>query len=328
MSLLFDPMRTTLHDIARRCKVDVSTVSRALRGDPQVKPRTQKAIAKVAAEMDYHPNLAARSLVAGRTHTVWMIVPTLANFLEREPCERASVFLREAGYDLLVSLYGAEDRTYEHLIQRLDQGVADGAIIIAGLDSHEPATPFKNLLPRGFPFVFLDRHTEAVPAPVVTTDNEAGAQQLARLCVAHGARQAIVHFGAHNPVDQARCRGAVDELHALGCLATIVSDGALPLAYAADMEPLALLASSQDTACRFLSRHEGQIQRPRMIGVFDDWYGEPNPGETVFSCVQDFEHMTRLAVNQLLDLIQKKLVLQHHITRVPPREYQTIDRRP
>jgi len=320
-------MKTTLQDIARRCKVDVSTVSRALRGDPQVKPRTRKTIAQVAAELDYHPNLAARSLVAGRTHTIWMIVPTLVNFLEREPCERASVFLREAGYDLLVSLYGAEVSTYEHLIQRLDQCVADGAIIIAGLDIHAPAAPFRNLLQRGFPFVFLDRHTESVPAPVVTTDNETGARHLARACVEHGARQAIVHFGAHNPVDQARCRGAVAELQALGCPTTIVNEGVPPPSCATVPQPLALLASSQDTAGRFLSRHAAAVRRPQMIGIFDDWYGEPNPGETVFTCVQDSEHMTQLAVNHLLDLIQGKATLHHHITRVPPREYRTIERR-
>jgi DNA-binding LacI/PurR family transcriptional regulator len=56
--------RTTLKDIAARAGVSVSTVSRVLRGDQSrpVEPATEERIRLAARELDYRPNLLARSL--------------------------------------------------------------------------------------------------------------------------------------------------------------------------------------------------------------------------------------------------------------------------
>ena len=55
----------TVKDIAQRCGVHFMTVSRALRGDPRVKPATTEAIKAMATEMGYDPanGHAARRLV-------------------------------------------------------------------------------------------------------------------------------------------------------------------------------------------------------------------------------------------------------------------------
>lgn len=53
-----------MRDIAKRCHVSKATVSRAMQGDPRVRPETAQRVLAVAAEMGYDPSqhLAARNL--------------------------------------------------------------------------------------------------------------------------------------------------------------------------------------------------------------------------------------------------------------------------
>ena len=61
------PLSITSHDIAKEAGVSQSTVSRALRGDPRVDPKTAARIVRVADRRGYMPNATARSLVTRRT---------------------------------------------------------------------------------------------------------------------------------------------------------------------------------------------------------------------------------------------------------------------
>ena len=51
-----------MKDIARRCGVSVATVSKALNDQPDIGKETREKIHKVAAEMGYVTNSAARAL--------------------------------------------------------------------------------------------------------------------------------------------------------------------------------------------------------------------------------------------------------------------------
>ena len=65
---------TTLNDVAQAAGMSRAQVSRALRGDPGVRPETRKRIDEIAAQLDYHPNLAARSLVSSRSSIVGLVI--------------------------------------------------------------------------------------------------------------------------------------------------------------------------------------------------------------------------------------------------------------
>ena len=57
----------SMKDIARRCGVSVATVSKALNDQPDIGKETREKIHKVAAEMGYVTNSAARALKPNRT---------------------------------------------------------------------------------------------------------------------------------------------------------------------------------------------------------------------------------------------------------------------
>ncbi|UJG57243.1 LacI family transcriptional regulator [Bacillus paralicheniformis] len=57
-------MTVTIKDIAHAAGVSYSTVSKALRNSPLVKPDTKKKVLQVAEQLGYTPNFAARSLAS------------------------------------------------------------------------------------------------------------------------------------------------------------------------------------------------------------------------------------------------------------------------
>ncbi|WP_152360173.1 LacI family DNA-binding transcriptional regulator [Microlunatus speluncae] len=72
-------MAVRLADVAAAAGLSGSTVSRALSDPDKVNPATRDRVLKIAQEMGYEPNQSARSLTAGRTDLIGLLVPDIAN---------------------------------------------------------------------------------------------------------------------------------------------------------------------------------------------------------------------------------------------------------
>ena len=68
-------MVASIEDVARRAGVSIATVSRALRGLPDVAPATRDKVLVAASELDYVASPFAARLASGRTATVGLVVP-------------------------------------------------------------------------------------------------------------------------------------------------------------------------------------------------------------------------------------------------------------
>ena len=73
------PVRPTLADIARMVEVSEATVSRALRGHPAISEQMRGLIGRVARDLGYVPNAAARSLARQPNRTLGLIVPDVTD---------------------------------------------------------------------------------------------------------------------------------------------------------------------------------------------------------------------------------------------------------
>src|SRR4051812_4398238 len=78
-------MSTTLEQIARQAGVSRSTVSRVINNHPNVDPETRDLVLSVVETLNYHPNMAARSLAAGRTHILGLVIPMGVSALFTDP---------------------------------------------------------------------------------------------------------------------------------------------------------------------------------------------------------------------------------------------------
>ena len=85
----------TIKDIAKKCHVGVSTVSRAMNNHPDINPETKEKILKAIEEANYVPNNSARNLKRNDAKAIAVLVKGIGNtffselvgILERE-CEK------------------------------------------------------------------------------------------------------------------------------------------------------------------------------------------------------------------------------------------------
>lgn len=93
---------TSIGDVARRAGVSVATVSRALRGLPNVAEATRRKVEAAAAELDYVVNPNASRLAAGHNTTIGAVVPHIGGWYYHAVLAGAQTVLADAGYDLLL----------------------------------------------------------------------------------------------------------------------------------------------------------------------------------------------------------------------------------
>ena len=102
-------MSASIGDVAARAGVSVATVSRALRGLPNVAPSTRNRVLAAAHELDYVADPHASRLAAGKTRTVGMVVPMFTQWFFTQVVSGAEGVLTASGYDILLySVSGAE----------------------------------------------------------------------------------------------------------------------------------------------------------------------------------------------------------------------------
>ena len=102
-------MVASIEDVARRAGVSIATVSRALRGLPDVATATRDRVLTAAAELNYVASPFAARLASGRTTTVGLVVPFVNRWFFAEVIATVETALRHAGFDLLLYNLGDED---------------------------------------------------------------------------------------------------------------------------------------------------------------------------------------------------------------------------
>lgn len=95
-------MVASIEDVARRAGVSIATVSRALRGLPDVASTTRDRVMQAAAELNYVASPFAARLASGRTATVGLVVPFVNRWFFAEVIATVEYALRRAGFDLLL----------------------------------------------------------------------------------------------------------------------------------------------------------------------------------------------------------------------------------
>ncbi|WP_159809174.1 LacI family DNA-binding transcriptional regulator [Cellulomonas citrea] len=118
-------------DVARLAGVSTATVSRALRGLPNVSAQTRDRVLAAVAELDYVPSPSAASLASGRTRTVGVLTPWVSRWYFGQVIEGIERTLHAAHLDALLYQLDSE-RSSEPL--RFDPSAlhrrVDGLIVV------------------------------------------------------------------------------------------------------------------------------------------------------------------------------------------------------
>ena len=204
----------SMKDIARRCGVSVATVSKALNDQPDIGKETREQIHKVAAEMGYVTNSAARALKANRTFNVGILFVDEQNSgLTHEyfssMLESLKVEVESRGYDVtfINRSVGGQTSYLQHCQYRGVDGV-----VIACVDFSDPQV--LELVNSSLPVVTID-HVFNNRMSVVS-DNVQGMEALVRYAYINGHRKLAYIHGERTAVTENRLTGFYRACEALG----------------------------------------------------------------------------------------------------------------
>ena len=99
----------TIYDVARAAGVSHQTVSRLLKGYEGIRPDTRDRVDEAIRELDYRPNLTARSLTTGRSHRIAALTHEITQVGPSKILEGATMAARDAGYLLDVITLDVHD---------------------------------------------------------------------------------------------------------------------------------------------------------------------------------------------------------------------------
>lgn len=183
--------RPTLRTIAAETGLAVTTVSRALALDPQIKASTRDLVRAAADRLGYVPDRAAQRLRTGRTRVVQLVLNLDHEFLgfTHELIGGLSDALTGTGYSVTIfpDILGSDRLSSVRRI--VEARLGDGVIF----NRTEPFDPrVRYLLEQGFPFVSHGRTEFSTPHPWVDYDNEAFARIAVERLIARGRKRLMI----------------------------------------------------------------------------------------------------------------------------------------
>jgi len=157
--------KVTITDVARLAGVSIKTVSRVVNREPNVRAELRGKVDAAIAQLGYQPNLAARSLAAGRSFNIGILFDNPSPNYTMRMQEGAYAACRSLGYQLVfehmdtdsADIDGRLDAMFEH--RRVDGVVVtppatDCQAVMEALERHR--LPYVRIAPK----VMLGRSPE------------------------------------------------------------------------------------------------------------------------------------------------------------------------
>ncbi len=211
-------MKPTIKDIARIAGVSPSTVSRALHDNPRISEDVRGKVRQIAADLDFHPNQMARSLVNRRTRIIGVMFPGLAYTTMGHPfypdvLRGLGKVAGERRYHMLLST-GSENLSDEEAVRTLSEsGYVSGLVLLAAQEGQDDAVFYSHSLP----FVEIGHPKDAEQRYYVDTDNVDAGRCVTQYLLDRGHRR-ILFLGQDNryPVTVNRRQGYAQALATAG----------------------------------------------------------------------------------------------------------------
>jgi LacI family repressor for deo operon, udp, cdd, tsx, nupC, and nupG len=166
-------MGVSIKDIAKAAGVSHSTVSRALADSSLVAAETKQRIHLLAKEMGYSPSAIARGLVTKRTHTVGLVVTTIADPFVSGVVRGLEETASDNGYSVILCDSNAEPQREITAVRTLREKRVDGIIVTASRVGNLYLPMLEEV---EVPIVLINNQREGRYVYSVATDNVHGGE--------------------------------------------------------------------------------------------------------------------------------------------------------
>lgn len=191
--------QVTLNDIAKKLSVSTITVSKALRGHPDISQKTAELIKKTALELGYSPNYMARSLASRKSNTIGIVLPKIDHHFFSSIMDHIYTYMRSKDYFVFLTISQENAETQKSQIQTLLSMRVDGIIISITQDTSDFEI-FEVAKKRQVPLVFMDRIPNIKECNKVTVDDRGGAYKAINHAIKLGYRK-IAHFAGYSNIN-------------------------------------------------------------------------------------------------------------------------------
>ena len=157
--------------VAKKAKVSKATVSRVMNGTAVVSPKTADRVRRAVEELNFHPDINARTLGSGRSGLYGLIISDITNPYFPELVKAFEEIAVEHGQDVLISNTDYDPQRMERCVMRMLQRKVDGVAIMT---SEMEESLIRSFSARQIPTVFMDASTNVRGAAVVSVDYAAG----------------------------------------------------------------------------------------------------------------------------------------------------------
>lgn len=124
----------TTKDIAIKLGFSVSTIGRALSGDPRISEKTKLAVRAAAEELGYVGNMAARMMRGGSSNLIGLILPDIQNDFFASIAQALSQSCDRQGYRIVLSITGDDPETEMRHIHDFVGARVAGIILVPSAD--------------------------------------------------------------------------------------------------------------------------------------------------------------------------------------------------
>ena len=221
--------QVTIRDIALKLKISASTVSRALRGSPEINKETRRSVTSMAQKLNYQPNQIAQSLRTQKTNTLGVIVPDLVTHFFSSAISGIQEVAAKEGYNIMICQSNESYETEVKNIHTLVGSRVDGLLISLSRET----TKFQHLealQDKGVPLVFFDRVCEEINASKIMVDDYEGAFKATAHLIDVGCKR-IAHLSGPEKlsISKNRLQGYKDALsrHGLPPAAELIRHSSL-----------------------------------------------------------------------------------------------------
>ncbi len=193
-----------LKDIAQDLGLSTVTISKVLRGHPDIGEETRARVLKRMKELNYQPNFAARALITGRTWTIGLVVPDLLHPFFALVAKAISADIRGQGYSLIITSSEDDPELEREEIGQLLARRVDAMVIAS---AQHDTDSFRRIEEQQIPYILIDRRIENLQANFIGVDDEAVGLLATRHLIEQGC-QRIAHIrGAGTSTAAGRMKG-------------------------------------------------------------------------------------------------------------------------
>ncbi|WP_203245861.1 LacI family DNA-binding transcriptional regulator [Sporosarcina beigongshangi] len=298
-----------IRDVAKKAGVSVATISRYLNKKGYVSKEAKEVIEQAIKDLDYRPNLVARSLSTKQTKFIGLIVPDIMNPFFPELARAVEDVALMYGYTVVLCNSDRKPEKEIHYIETLKQKYVAGFIVTT---NQLQASHYQDL---ELPIVALDRTIHAA-IPTVSSNNKEGAHMGTTYLLEQGCRNIVCLRGPEGlgPADD-RLAGFLEAVqekdittHIIECPFHFEQSEKIALEFLSDIKGIdGVFASSDVSAAGVLkAAHTLGMTVPDDLQIvgFDGITlgGMLTPGLTTVA--QDVYKMGTLATRMLIKLIE------------------------